>query len=494
MILSEQLPPQPPVEQKINPEEAKKILWSKGVLSWKLDSNQKEIRDLVNTTKHNTVVVGASRQIGKSWAMACIAIETCLKKPFQTVKFIAPKTKDVRRILAPLIREICADAPKKVRPMFKTNESLFRFPNGSEIQLAGTDNGNADSIRGTKAHLCIVDEAGFCDDLDYVINSILIPTTTTTGGKIVLISTPSKNHDHPFITFLREAELDGRYIKKTIFDNPRLSPQDIERIAKSLGGFDSVDFRREYMVEIITDEKDAIVPEFTKEFQQKIVKDIAKPTHFDTYISLDIGGRDFTAVLFAYWDFPSAKLIIEDEFVMTYAQTSETLARNIKEKEFTLWKGKPPYLRISDNNNVILLNDLATKHELTFVPTAKDNFDAALNNMRLMLKSEKIIINPRCKRLISHLESGIWNKARTDFAKSADKGHFDCISALIYLCRNINQTRNPFPAGYGGSIYTHYENSEMLKKKPETQFERAFSDQFKIKRRGFGKKNPFISE
>lgn len=478
-----------PQIRTLSREEAVTALWNKGIISWKLDKNQKEMHDLVKNGQHGMIVIGASRQIGKSWAMTAIAVETCIQKPFQTVKFIAPKVKDIRRIIAPLIREICADAPKNLKPTFKSNESIFRFPNGSEIQLAGTDNGHAESIRGTKAHLCIIDEAGFCDDLEYVVNSILIPTTTTTGGKIVMISTPSKTHDHPFITFLREAEMENRYIKKTIYDNPRLTPQDIERIALTAGGVNSVNFRREYLVEIITSEEDAIVPEFTKELQSSIIKDHPRPSHFDAYIAMDIGGRDFTAVLFGYYDFLNAKLIIEDEFVMTYRQTSDVLAKNINEKEFELWRGKTPYLRIADNNNIILLNDLTIRHGMTFIPTAKDNFDAALNNMRTMIKSGKIIINPRCKRLISHLEGGIWNKARTTFAKSADKGHFDCVAALIYLCRNINFNKNPYPAGFAPGMHSVHYNNPQKENKPITPLEHALVKQFQIKKAGIRKKH-----
>jgi hypothetical protein len=486
MTLSQPLS-QPP--KQVSREDAVKALWQKGIISWKLDKNQKEMHDLVRNTEHMVLVIGASRQIGKSYGMAVVAVETCIQKPYQTVKFIAPKVKDIRRIIAPLIREICSDAPKALRPIYKSQESTFRFPNGSEIQLAGTDNGHAESIRGTKSHLCIVDEAGFCDDLDYVVNSILIPTTTTTGGKIVMISTPSKTHDHPFIGFLREAELDGRYIKKTIYDNPRLTVEEIDRIALAAGGKESVNFRREYMVEIITSEEDAVVPEFTKELKELVVQNIPRPPHFDSYVSMDIGGRDFTAVLFAYYDFITAKIVIEDEFVMGYKMTSDILAQAIKDRELALWRGKPPLLRVSDNNNIILLNDLAIKHQLNFIPTLKDNFDAALNNMRMLVKSGRIIINPRCKTLIYHLEGAIWNKARTTFARSADKGHFDCVASLIYLCRNINLNKNPFPAGFlPGDHHVHFNDAE--KNKPVGSFEIGIVKAFSVNKVGVKLKRP----
>lgn len=471
-----------PQVKPINKNDAIKALWQKGIISWKLDKNQKQMRDLVTNSDVKIIVIGSSRQLGKSFFCTAMAVEACIQKPYQIVKFIAPKVKDIRRIIAPLIREICSDAPKEQRPIFKSQESVFRFPNGSEIQLAGTDNGHAESIRGTKANLCIIDEAGFCDDLEYVVNSILLPTTTTTNGKIVMASTPSKAPDHPFITFLKQAELENRYIKKTIYDNPRLTEKDIEALADAAGGKTSVNFRREYMVEIITSEEDAVVPEFTKELQQEIIKEAPMPSHFDSYVAMDIGGRDFTAVIFGYFDFAHAKFIIQDEIIMGHGMTTDALAEKIKEKELTLWKGKPPLLRIADNNNIILLTDLHVKHDLSFSPTLKDNFDAALNNMRMLIKSKKLIIHPRCKTLIYHLESAIWNKSRKSFMRSADKGHFDAVSALIYLCRNINFNKNPFPAGFVPGTHDVY----FLEKdnQPKTDFERKMVDVFKVKKIG----------
>src|SRR5271165_238563 len=101
------------------------------------------MRELIHRSTQRIVVIGASRQIGKSFAMSVIAVETCLKNPNTVVKYIAPKVKDVRKIIAPLIREICADAPTELAPRYRSNDHIFRFPNGSEIQLAGTDNGHA---------------------------------------------------------------------------------------------------------------------------------------------------------------------------------------------------------------------------------------------------------------------------------------------------------------------------------------------------------------
>lgn len=430
-------------------------LWKKSVLYWKLDKNQMEMYKFAREHPEQIIVIGSSRQLGKSFFLTTLAIEECLRNPFSIVKFVAPKVKDIRRIITPLIREITADCPKELKPKYKSQEHIFSFPNGSEIQLAGTDNGHAESIRGTKANLCIIDEAGFCSDLDYVVNSILIPTTTTTGGKIIMSSTPSKSPDHPFMKFLAQAQLENRFIKKTIFDNPRLTKAHIDNLARALGGYESVDFKREYLVELLISEDDAVVPEFSKELQLKVVKEQPHPPYYDCYVAMDIGITDLTAVLFAYYDFVNGTLIIEDELVLKgQAMLTDNLALLIKEKEKALWshkytgEAKQVHLRVADNNNPILLQDLAVKHGITFMPTLKDNKHAAINNMRMLLKSEKILINPKCKNLIYHLESAIWAKDRNNFARSADKGHFDFVDSLSYLCRNVNFNKNPYPENY----------------------------------------------
>ena len=142
---------------------------------------------------------------------------------------------------------------------------------------------------------------------------------------------------------------------------------------------------------------------------------------------------------------------------------------------------KTPTLRVADNNNVILLNDLSIKHELLFIPTLKDNADAQINNMRLLLKAEKIVINPRCVTLISHLKSAIWNKSRTSFARDATKGHFDMIHALVYFCRNVNMNKNPFPPGYEFSGINNVFFADPAIKARETQVETKLKEMFTVK-------------
>jgi len=463
------------------------LLWSKGILTWKLTPVQKDLYNSYKNAKLKTIVWSASRRIGKSYALCTIAIEKCIQKPNCIIKYIAPTQKQVKSIIKPIFKEVLKDCPKELRPKFKPADNVYAFPNGSEVQLAGTDAGHAEGLRGGNSDLCIVDEAGFCDDLRYIVQSILIPTTTTTRGKIILSSTPPKTPDHEFNDYIKSAKYKGNYVKKTIYDGlgGKITQEYIDDIIEEYGGVTSIEFRREYLCEDIIDDEHSVVAEFDKDVQEICIREWKRPPFCDRYVGGDIGFKDFTVFLFGYYDFRMAKVVIEDELVMRGTKmNTEALANEIKKKESGLWSNpqtgevQAPYLRVCDNN-LIVINDLRTLHGITFQPTAKDDADAALNNMKVMIKQRKIIINPRCKTLIFHLQNAVWAKNRKTYARAPDMGHYDAVDALKYFVRNIHFSKNPYPANYGMGSGDDWWGG--FGEKPLTQTEKFIKDLFALK-------------
>lgn len=488
---------------QINKKDAIRELWYRGTLtSWKLHSAQKKILSSYLSQNKEITVIGCSRRFGKSFWLFVMAAETCMKTPNSIVKYVCPKKNMVKNILHPIFNELFKDCPAELKPEYKTNDYCYVFPNGSQIQMAGTDNGHHETLRGSKSDLWIVDEAGFCDDLNYVVNTILAPTTDTTGGRGIIASTPSKSSDHEFITdFWLPATHAGELIKYTIHDNPLLTKDKVKDIINRYPLKErDPEFRREYLCDIIQNDGNAVVPEFTEDLQEKIIKEVQKPPFFDSYVAMDIGGTDLTVLLFAYYDFKNARTVIEDElvfskkgnsrfgsedkgFIVLPEFRSDIFAKLVKEKEEGLWSHpltkemRPPYLRIADNNNVYFLNDLRNKYALSFIPTRKDNRDAALNTMRVALAEERIIIHPRCKTLIHHLKYGTWAKNKKDFTRTSENGHWDAIPALMYLMRNVQFNKNPYPAGYD---YTSTGNFfEPNKQQKRTEAQQAWVDLFR---------------
>ena len=456
-------------------------------MKWKLHSLQKKIYDTFYTSDRYISTLLISRQTGKSFLMCILAVEACLRKPNTIVKYACPKQKMVKTILKPIMRTILEDCPPEIKPEYKENDKIYLFPNGSEIQMAGTDNQNYDNIRGGKSDLWIVDEAGFCNELDTVVFSVLSPTTTTTKGRGILASTPDPDApEHSFIKeFVEPAQSRGELFKYTIHDNPMLDESARNKIiAQYPGGEKNPKYRAEFLCEIIRNYENTVIPEFDDLTEKIIVTDqYVRPKYYDTYISMDIGGKDFTVALFAYYDFLRGKLVIEDEFVLKDKQNSTKIVKGVKDTCAKLWDEKPVYLRFADNNNIILLNDLSA-NGLSFIPTRKDNKEAAINDVRIKVMDNQIIIHPRCITLIYHLKFATWAKKNDKssgsykaFARSADGGHFDALDALIYLVRNVIYTKNPYPANYGA-----LPSADAHIRMPSTTTHEIIANMFKVRK------------
>jgi hypothetical protein len=80
----------------------------------------------------------------------------------------------------------------------------------------------------------------------------------------------------------------------------------------------------------------------------------------------------------------------------------------------------------------------------SWVQSRKDDKEAAVNALRTAIPG-KIRIHERCVTLRAHLRHAVWNRARTEFARSGGFGHFDGVDAMVYLVRNVRRSLNPFP-------------------------------------------------
>ena len=398
---------------------------------------------------------------GKSFALCVLAIEQCLKHSGSIVKFLSPTKKQVERNIRPLIKQILETCPDDIAPQYRAKDETYFFTNGSEIQLAGSEAGNIDSLRGGFSHISIIDEAQDVSDLNYAIRSVLFPTTLTTKGKVLISGTPPNAYDHDFIKFIEKAEADGSLIKRTIYDNPRLTQHDIDIQADALGGYGSEDFRREFLCEIIKSSSLSVIPEFDESKLKDIVLEWNKPVYYYAYTSMDIGFRDMTVVLFAYYDFLNDKLVIEDEIVAQGdTMHLQKLAQEISNKEKLLWTNEmtqefnKPRKRVADHD-LVAINEIykASAYQVKFELAEKKEMMSGINKIRSMISENRIVIHPKCKTTIYHLKNARWTNTSKDMlARGSDGSHNDAIPALAYLIRAIDFRTNPYPSGYGREI------------------------------------------
>jgi len=465
--------------------QAAAILWTAGDLSFLFHPGQLEAWQQIQSTQASRYVLEIARKWGKTWFLVVVAAMECLKKPGARVVYGAPSLKHLTEFVLPVMQQITAGAPTDVRPEFSAFSGHWTFPNGSWVHLFGADDKRkADRGRGPKAELAIFDEAGFSPVLQYVLTSIFRPSLLHGGGITILASTPAEEPEHDFTRICEVAEANGNWTRKTIYDNPLLTQEQVDKFiaddARDNGYtveeyVQTTEFRREYLAERVTDKTLAVVGDDWEKARETSFVQMARPEFFDGYVALDFGGIDPHAALFGYWDFKIGALVIEDEVLLREGQNTQELADAIKAKEAALWGANgwngtlrgamesqnvpewvkndlptalQPYLRVCDTD-IALARDLATLHGLSFLPTAKDEKLLQVNELRVLMRQKKLRISPKCRNLDRHLRQTIWANVRQTDYKRRNGEHGDLLDALVYMVRNLRRARNPWPENYG---------------------------------------------
>lgn len=432
----------------IDRELAVKGCWYYGRLKYKFHKAQLKIHKAFEGTTGKLFVGNCSRQLGKTFWAVAVAQMYARQNPRAQIRYGAAFQSDLIEYIIPAFQKIEEDCPEYMRSQYLKTGNKLMFPNGSMIKLVGLDK-HPNGLRGNTLDLIVLDEVGFVSNLDYIYKSIIIPATLhRPNAKIIMISTPPATPDHPFVEYVEKAKLENAYAEFTIDDNPLITEkQKLDLIAET-GGMESTTTQRELYCKFVVDENLQLVPEWKDSFVIKEDKD-EYYNYYHKYVAMDLGRIDQTVVIFGYYDFKKARLIIEDEVVMTGNKwTTLDLKDRILDKEKELW-GHEPFRRISDNNNEHLIVDLSHLHQLSFMMTDKESLEAMVNEVRIMVGRGQILANEKCKMTIGCLKLGVWNEKRKEFARSKVYGHYDAFAALVYLVRNLNKNINPIPFSHG---------------------------------------------
>lgn len=448
------------------------FLYAHGLIAcWYLRDSQMPLYLL--TQSHKRIVCSCRRRFGKTTAIVISILEKCITTENLKVYFGSPQLNQSRAILSQILDSIYKYSPRS-KPKFSTTEGAWVFDNGSKIFIFGAkDTSELDKCRGQEADILILDEfAHFKYRPNYILKEVLLPMLFTTHGQLIISSTPSKDLTHPYFEKIREAQKTGEYFEHTILDSLKcgdITEEEHKQIIQDCGGVDSESYQREWLCKVVPPISSLIMPECSQDTDWVINTAQAKQyqnsfyyQYYNHYISMDIGTIDYTCILFFTYLFEEDIILFEDEIVLKNEEvTTSNIALKIKEKIETLWKGKQPYSCIADNNNPILLRDLANTEKIFFNPVRKDSLVAMINFARLQFKNKLIRVNrDQCSYLSDCLLFGLWNERRTEFIRTDSLGHCDGIAALMYGVRNINTSINPVPFIPKQDIY--YPNNPSI--------------------------------
>lgn len=328
--------------------------WRAGDLSYALHVGQKRAVDTVRAAYARgtrRMVWNIARRFGKSRGAVNLVSEMCLAKRVR-IPYAGMTEGTVAGFIEPHMYDLQADAPDDLRPEKHRGDWVFPSTEAHVVMRGCEDRKKADRLRGPAADAGVIDEAGFIDDLAYVAKDVIMPQLLTTDGFLLLASSPPRSPEHFFKTFAIEAEAQGAYVHGTVYDAPHLSPEAIERQMRDAGGEHSDTWQREYLARFVVDATRAIVPEF-EAVEPFVVGTVDRPAHFDAYVVGDLGYADLTVLLFAYYHFELALIVVEDEVVLR-KPTSDVIHAAVARKERELWGDRKPFLRAVDARGITL--------------------------------------------------------------------------------------------------------------------------------------------
>lgn len=433
-------------------------LWGLTIIApWYLYKYQRPVYDFFEKTRDP--FFEATRRFGKTATKLVQIQERSRRQEQRATIWAEPWREQARKIVIPEMAKIQETCPGRLKARFYRTDSFFEFPTtGSRIFLIGVNEDLAEGMRGQFAHEIVCDELGSYREADYIINEVFRPMLLTTKGELCELGTPPDDLGHIFYRRKQLAMVQGRYIGKDFDCIDTISPEKKASFIDSMGGRNSPAVRRELYLEPVSDPEKLVIPEFNQDAH--VFKTRKKPEAFTPYVGIDLGFNDFTAILFAYYDFEKATLVVQDEIVVN-GKNSEEIVTRAKAKEKELWGPIPVNQRWSDNDQQQLY-DMLSLYKYPVIATRKDDKQAAINHLRLRFTNGTIAISEKCVNLILQLKTGIWAENKKAFVRNQSLGHLDAIDALIYLNRNVNEKLNPFNPLAGAHYSTHYIPQDLL--------------------------------
>jgi hypothetical protein len=392
-------------------------------------------------------------------------IERALAMPDQEVRIIAPtddSCEAIHRKQIEFILRSCPDPlqPKRRAKTWQFRNPIWKIPGVSTLILEGSEYKKGNRQRGLASDLVVLDEFRDMESPETLIEEVL--SYHFIGRKnplLLIISTPPSTMDHPMVKrFIPEAKANGAYLEIRGDKNKDVTPEDKRMILKVCrDGVNGIGWRREFLCELIPDPKGLIVPEFVEleqigAYEKVVVQSWPKPTYWYPQCCIDTGYDDYNGIIFFYYDFLNAVMVLLDE-IWVHRQNTQSLRDMIRSKALEVFGKIDPK---TNPNEVTYYADITKQQRADFsqifqfpiIPVQKTDRDMAINNFRDTVRQQKIrIVGPKCPITIYQLRNGSYAKNLKDFNRSEEDdemGHCDLLASLIYGHRHLNKS-NPYP-------------------------------------------------
>lgn len=420
------------------------------------------------------LVLNCHRGLGKSHLLHLLAVERALEFPNQQVRLGGPTRKQISKVSKPIIRTILLSCPHELQPTLLDDTYSFRNPRWndlnavSELHLVSCKD-CAESERGPRSDLVLIDEARDIANLEYVLDSVFGFHFVGREFPLEIISsTPPDSSDHPYSSrYVPDAAEEGRYIVIPVTENKDWRDQDDWALKKLCRGKETVAWRREALCKLESNPERMIVPEWSEEGTPEaiVVDEYQRPQHFFPYMCMDTGWVDFTAMIWFFVDWHKQIMVVERTELVRKKHTG-FIAQLIKQTELELYGEIGPHHPITRVGDLTpqQLDDLEVQYGVTVLPAKERNDpDANISELRSKIADRKIrIIRAPNESLIYQLKNGTRDEETGKIIRTKTMGHWDAGMALAYGSKEVDFWGNPNPrASYNKETHFLAPNEKL---------------------------------
>lgn len=409
-----------------------------------------------NSTSKKIICIG-SRRIGKSELAARMLLKDSLRPGHHSV-YINLKFENAIRQCFNNCLELAKSLGLPILDSSK-NEGYISFSNGSDILFKGNnDKGAADKLLGAKYSMAIIDEVQNQVNLQYLLDTVLGPTTADyEDSQIICLGTPPRIPHTYCERIWKEFEGWTKY-SWDMRKNPYLHniPALIKSICKEKGVTEDAAFiQREYYGNWVYDMearvvKNPLLYEGNNEFVENEIKEGRFKADF-VYGGIDWGGTDYNAIVTIAWDKSQGFGYILNNYkfnMSTVTEIVEKCIKSLEEAQDILALSKSDIKNVmyyADHNVKSIVFELRQNYNFPIQLAYKHDKMEALGALAELLRRK--VYTPSNSPLSDEYDMCVYKRDEETDAilpeLDEDTYHGDSLMAALYASRALVQLENP---------------------------------------------------
>ena len=393
-------------------------------------------QEVLYDTTSRRVFLMCGRRAGKTHLLAGMILLYALERGTPMIYVHRNLTNAVSQLWAPLM-DLCARVDFEPSSSSKA-AGRIEWPNGSTLQLRGnSSNDEADSSRGYKYRLAIIDEGCYQRNMGYLIDSVLTPAGADfPDSRLVVSSTPPRTRNY-FWESVKEAKSGWTHYRWNFHDNPYISNPDdvIAEICASKGiSPDHTLIQREYEGLEVYDREAQVYK--TRHFFETL------PPVTHVAGGIDFGTVDATAIVLVAYNKTEPKdgyVIYERKF---RNPTTSLIADEVK-RAYEYARSIPGttfYSFYADTSDTITINEMRLNYNLPILAAMKSDKVGRIARLRDLLATGRLKVHSSLTLLEDEFEQTVWKRADDDsILEEIDDAAFhpDLCDALHYSLTQI---------------------------------------------------------